>query len=117
MSNAVILGLSLNECDGTYPRTSDGRCHGCGTWAVSESEHQRLHRRSHRTAHPGKIRLHRPRKRRSLARTTLEMRCTDCGTELGPDVAWTDDPTAYSTPPNGYVSCDAVIRFKDGKRP
>lgn len=30
MSNAFILGLEPEECDGVYPRTSDGRCHGCG---------------------------------------------------------------------------------------
>jgi len=29
--NAVILGLDPVVCDGVYPRTSDGRCQGCGT--------------------------------------------------------------------------------------
>lgn len=27
----LILGLDPAECDGVYPRTRDGRCHGCGS--------------------------------------------------------------------------------------
>jgi hypothetical protein len=26
----MILGLDPAKCDGIYPRTRDGRCHGCG---------------------------------------------------------------------------------------
>jgi hypothetical protein len=35
---AVILGNDPKACDGIYPRTSDGRCQGCGI----VGEHPRL---------------------------------------------------------------------------
>lgn len=40
---AVILGVHPESCDGVYPRTRDGRCHGCGrqdehTSSVAESK-------------------------------------------------------------------------------
>ncbi len=41
--SAVILGLSLENCDGIYPRTRDGRCQGCGTPSETEQIHKAQH--------------------------------------------------------------------------
>ena len=108
MSNAVILGLSLSECDGIYPRTRDGQCHGCGTYTATEREHHQIHRRSGKTAQHGKTRLH------FMARDGVDWACADCGIRLNSDVAWTDDPTAYRTPPDGYIPCGTVMRARAG---
>ena len=41
------LGLKLEDCDGIYPRTRDGRCMGCGTMTSSEDEHRKVHWEAH----------------------------------------------------------------------
>jgi hypothetical protein len=43
-SSPVIRGLTLQQCDGIYPRTRAGQCQGCGTQTVDEQEHRWVHR-------------------------------------------------------------------------
>lgn len=52
---AVILGISTAECDGIYPRTRDGRCHGCGVRTGSEAQHMEAHRKAKATLAPERL--------------------------------------------------------------
>lgn len=61
--NAVILGLDPAKCDTFYPRTLDGRCHGCGV----VGDHPKSTNK-HQWVSPGGLRVYRV--------------CCQCGKEI-----------------------------------